>query len=216
LNSPIPATNNVYGAPGADLGHVDNSGDTYEPQFFSMGGRIGRVRYIAYMIGVTFLSGIAAMILAALFGGIFAAMSIKSVGLIIALMVVAYIPMLFAMFVVMIRRLNDMDQSGWLSILTLIPIVGFFVSLWMLFARGSEGSNKYGQAPTENSTAVVVVAWVLGVFGIIFFIGIMAAVSIPAYQDYVRKAKAAQQQQSSVQAPLVALADVRLTALRVV
>ena len=46
-----------------------------------------------------------------------------------------------------IRRFHDLDKSGWLVLLCLIPVVNFFVGLYMLFAKGTTGPNKYGPDP---------------------------------------------------------------------
>lgn len=37
---------------------------------------------------------------------------------------------------VAIRRLKDLGQSGWLILLTFVPLVNLFMSLWLLFAPG--------------------------------------------------------------------------------
>lgn len=44
---------------------------------------------------------------------------------------------LYFWFAVCTARLRDMGRSGWLALLTLIPIIGFVVALWLGFA-GSE------------------------------------------------------------------------------
>ena len=49
-----------------------------------------------------------------------------------------------------IKRLHDLDKSGWLYLLGIIPIVGFFFSLYLIFFKGTAGDNKYG-APNSGS-----------------------------------------------------------------
>ena len=44
---------NPYSAPDAELGGGDS--DTYDPSIFSFAGRIGRLRYLAYGVGIIFL-----------------------------------------------------------------------------------------------------------------------------------------------------------------
>lgn len=46
--------------------------------------------------------------------------------------------------------------------------------------------------PSSNRTGCIIVAIVIGVLGL-FVLGILAAIALPAYQDYVKRAKAAQQ-----------------------
>ena len=109
-----------------------------------------------------------------------------------ALMAVAailYIPMLAISFILCARRLNDLNHSGWWSVAMLVPFVNFLLGLYLLFAPGTAGSNNYGPAPSANTRGVVIAAWSIPVLSVV--IGIVAAVSIPAYQDYVKRAQAA-------------------------
>lgn len=48
-----------------------------------------------------------------------------------------------------VRRFHDLGKSGWFSALFLIPVVGFFVWLYLIFAAGNSGSNKYGDQPKD-------------------------------------------------------------------
>ncbi len=48
-----------------------------------------------------------------------------------------------------VRRLHDMNASGWWYLLTLVPIANFILFLVLLFKSGSEGPNLYGPDPKE-------------------------------------------------------------------
>ncbi len=37
----------------------------------------------------------------------------------------------------MVRRLHDLDKSGWYGLLLLIPLVGFFFLMYLIFDEGS-------------------------------------------------------------------------------
>lgn len=50
----------------------------------------------------------------------------------------------------MIKRINDFNKSGWLSLLTIIPYLGIIPGLIYLFIPGSKGVNKYGINPYIN------------------------------------------------------------------
>ena len=41
------------------------------------------------------------------------------------------------------RRLNDLNQSGWWCLILLVPFVSFFFSLYILFSRGTNGSQEH-------------------------------------------------------------------------
>jgi uncharacterized membrane protein YhaH (DUF805 family) len=178
---------NPYSMPQADL--VERAGDeTYMPKFFSLSGRIGRVRYLAYGIG----AGLLMIPVVALLGAIGALMGgSQGSGIGMVGVVIGYLLYLVAIWSQVARRLNDMGKSGWMGLLMLIPLVNIIFAFWLLLGRGDEGANEYGPAPAPNSTGVIVLACLLPV---IMIIGILAAVSLPAYQDYTARARAAQLQ----------------------
>lgn len=184
---------NPYQSPEAQLSTQTQS-EPNQSGVFSMTGRIGRLRYLAYFMCIYLVI----MLLVAIVS-IIAAVAIPALGennetaggiLGILMIFVIYVPMLFYGFVYAVRRLNDCGWSGWLSLLFIIPIANIVLGLILLFKRGDEGVNQYGAQPRPNSTAVKVAAF----FGLILpaTVGVLAAIALPAYQDYVQRAQAAQ------------------------
>ena len=57
---------------------------------------------------------------------------------------------------VSVRRLHDIDKSGWWLFIGLIPIVGAIWSLILMCTDGTSGPNQYGPDPkaTEEYVAV--------------------------------------------------------------
>lgn len=51
---------------------------------------------------------------------------------------------------VLVRRLHDVDKSGWWIFISLIPFIGAIWLLILLFTEGTPGSNEYGVNPKEN------------------------------------------------------------------
>ncbi|SHH04779.1 DUF805 domain-containing protein [Massilia sp. CF038] len=176
---------NPYNAPAADMSHGSEGVTTYEPKILALNGRIGRLRYLAY----SFVFGILAMFALGIIAAVTMAISPK---LMLGVVGVLYIPVFAVTFILARRRFNDMDRSGWFSLLLIIPFVNFFVSLWLLFGPGDQGENDFGLPPCKNSTGVVIGALSIPVFGVL--IGILAAIAMPAYQDYTMRARAAQMQ----------------------
>ncbi|MBA3053797.1 MAG: DUF805 domain-containing protein [Sphingomonadales bacterium] len=52
---------------------------------------------------------------------------------------------------VAVRRLHDQDKSGWLLLLVLIPILGWFALLVLMCLDGTRGPNRFGPDP-KNPT----------------------------------------------------------------
>ena len=49
-------------------------------------------------------------------------------------------------FPLAIRRLHDLNASGWYVLLTFVPF-GQLLILWLMFKKGTDGPNKYGPPP---------------------------------------------------------------------
>jgi uncharacterized membrane protein YhaH (DUF805 family) len=183
---------NLYSAPQADLSQVPAMDDSYEPKIFSFAGRIGRLRYLAYHLAVTMLIYMVAGALTALVS-VLSLDSAPNFGLIGVLGIIGFVAFFGAMMTATLtyvkRRLNDLDQSGWWGILMIIPFINFFFGLYLVFAPGTKGSNSYGPAPCKNSTGVIIGGML---FPLIFVVGILAAIALPAYKDYKDRAKAAE------------------------
>ncbi len=191
--------NNPYTAPTAVVDDIEGD-DTYMPKFFAVNGRIGRLRYIGYSWLAYFLLYIVFGVLGFIAAITFPMMIRNSHGGTPAFgvfaLILIYVPILAIMFIYTRRRLNDLDQTGWLSLLLIIPLIGFLFWLYLIFAPGTDSANRFGPAPSKQSNGAV---WVILIVVVtIVVIGILAAVAIPAYQQYQAKVHAArieQQQQ---------------------
>ena len=51
---------------------------------------------------------------------------------------------------VMVRRLHDVNKSGWMFLVALIPIAGAIWLLVLLCTEGDHGDNKYGPNPKNE------------------------------------------------------------------
>ena len=89
-----------------------------------------------------------------------------------------------------VQRLHDIGWSGWLWLVNFVPVVGSVFAILMLVVPGTQGANRYGAPPPPNSRGVIALAWCALLVPII---GIVAAISIPAYQDYVDTAQGMEQ-----------------------
>ena len=53
----------------------------------------------------------------------------------------------FPNLAVTIRRLHDTGRSGWFILLSLIPIIGYFIILYFTLCDSEELTNEYGPSP---------------------------------------------------------------------
>ena len=158
-----------------------------ELKVFTTNGRIGRRRCRAWSL-YPMLIMLAGMILAALG---FAITPVIGGLLIFA----AAITTLVVAVQIGVQRLHDMGWSGWLWLLSLVPIANLVIALLMVFMPGKEAANRYGAPPPPNSQAVKILAIGCIVLGVLS--GILSAVAIPSYQQYIEQAQQAQQQSGS-------------------
>ncbi len=163
-------SSNRYAAPRAAVSDIEGTQEYQEVRMWSASGRIGRLRYLAYTTGGGLLAGGVAVVLGGALGGF---------GMILALLV--YIAAIVFSIMIAIQRSHDMDWTGWTVLLTLIPLVGL---IW-IFKSGSAGVNAYGAPPPPNTTGVKILGLLLP---IVFVVGIVAAIAIPAYVEYARRA----------------------------
>jgi uncharacterized membrane protein YhaH (DUF805 family) len=162
---------NPYGAPRAAVRDTEE----FQPvRIFAVSGRLGRARYIVYSMVLTFLI----MAVAGLLGGLLGPAGV-------AVMAVGYIAMFVISIMLTIQRSHDFNMSGWFSLLALVPLVNLI--FW--FIPGTDGSNRFGAKTPPNSVLVLIGVWIVP---ILFIGGILAAVSIPAYQDYVKRSQTQQ------------------------
>jgi uncharacterized membrane protein YhaH (DUF805 family) len=164
--------NNPYRAPTADLSQVGAAGDFFQPRFFSTTGRLGRARYLAYLMGVWMLVTVVAVPVILLL----MVLSNVSRTLTIFLPSILSISAMALSFIAAKRRINDMNKSGWFALLLLIPFVNFAVGFWLLFCPGDKGANNFGPAPCRNNIGVTLACFGgIAVLAIVFLLASMAA-----------------------------------------
>ena len=171
---------NPYATPQVNVTRADEPEEFGEIKVFSASGRLGRVRYIGYSMGLTLVVMLAMLVLI-------------TVGVVVApdaaglVAVVGYLAMFVAMYVIVIllsiQRAHDMDSTGWLSLIIFVPLA----ALVFWFVPGTRGENRYGKPPPPNTGGAIVLACLP--IPLVFVFGILGAVAIPAYQDYTIRAQ---------------------------
>ena len=56
-------------------------------------------------------------------------------------------PLAVGSVMLQIRRLHDLDKSAWFVLLSAIPGVNLLFGLYLLFFKGTDGTNQYGYDP---------------------------------------------------------------------
>lgn len=115
--------------------------------YFSAKGRLRRLPYFLYSLGIGVL-----YLLIGLGLGMLMPEQEDQIGngtaiMIVLLILVFVILATYASFVLIIKRFHDLDKSGWMSLLMIIPMVNFFAGIYLLFFRGTDGPNQFGPPP---------------------------------------------------------------------
>ncbi|WP_374436271.1 DUF805 domain-containing protein [Inhella sp.] len=161
---------NQFAPPRAQVADMQSPEGVGELKLFSHQGRIGRLRYLAYITGAALLFQLLAV-------------GMGAIGPFIALL--GLIPYIWFTVITGIKRCHDINISGWWSITAIIPVIGL---IW-IFVPGSKSANRFGPPPPPNTLGIKLLGLILPG---IFVLGIVAAIALPAYQTYTAKARAAQ------------------------
>lgn len=51
-----------------------------------------------------------------------------------------------------VRRLHDIDKSGFFLLISFIPFIGGFILLFFMISEGTKGKNKYGDNPLKKKS----------------------------------------------------------------
>ena len=105
-------------------------------------GRIGRLKFLGLIV-VAYAVTIAAYAIALAVGFDTAAGEGGATAVALLLLAAGLAGLLISVSA-WVRRFHDLNQSGWMALLVLVPLVGFFMLLYLLFAPGTPGENRYG------------------------------------------------------------------------
>lgn len=133
---------------GLDLLFKDSSADkeaVFKELFFTSEGRLNRKSYIYRSF---FLSVVLCVVQGIL---TFAADTFGALDLLFS--IIAFVLGIFqlaANIMMGVRRLHDLDKCGWWMLLLIVPLVNLFFCLYLLFFKGTEGPNEYGDDPLQQ------------------------------------------------------------------
>ena len=173
------------------------------PSNLSANGRFGRLAYLGWSMLLGLVAGFIIVLLLMLMPSLFSPTTDPSTSVSIGMVVIGlafYIALVYFNFVFTIRRLHDRNHTGWMSLLMLIPFFNLLFFIYLCCAKGDAAANNYG-APHLTKTWEKILGWIYIILLPIAMLGLVAAIAISAYQDYVQRAKQAQIQMQQQQYP---------------
>ncbi|MCG8464803.1 MAG: DUF805 domain-containing protein [Xanthomonadales bacterium] len=171
---------NPYRAPSASFNAsaFDEAYDETPP--FSPAGRFGRLSYLAWSLVLGFVGGISMAVFMPVMFSLDATDADILAGMTSGGMLLAMIPMFVLGAIFGIRRLHDINKSGWWLLLFIVPIVNLILGLVLTFMPGSDGANDFGP-PRETRVWEKIFAWlyialiVLGIVAQVAMIGVLSS-----------------------------------------
>ena len=159
-----------YSAPNANLEADGLIKETDISSPFSPRGRFGRLSYIAWIGGVNIVLGVLEEVIQIT--------TLDLAGLSFPFPGVLFTVMSFIIgWIFMVRRLHDTDNSGWYSLIALIPVVNIAFILFLVFKSGTPGSNDFGPV-RETPTWETTFAWIF------IFLLVAAVVAVFAFPSF--------------------------------
>ena len=133
---------------GLNLLFKDSSADkeaVFKELFFTSKGRLNRKSYIYRSIFLSLVLFVVQGVLT------FAANTIGALELLFAVVAFGFSLFGFVSNIMMdVRRLHDLDLSGWWMLLLCVPLINLFFAIYIYFFKGTEGPNQYGDDPLQS------------------------------------------------------------------
>ena len=150
---------------------------------FSFTDRLGRVRYIGYSMALGIVTFVALMLSLVVIAAIAGEQSVL-VALLATVMGVAatVVSVMFA-----IRRLHDMNLTGWIALVSLVPLLNLLFTVALMLVPGTKGENRFGPQTPPNGTGAILLACLAPLP--VFVFGIVASIGVPAFEDYTARAQ---------------------------
>ncbi|AOA57128.1 DUF805 domain-containing protein [Acinetobacter larvae] len=162
-----------------------NAAPLADDAFLSAQGRFGRRSYLAWNVVVTLL-GILAMIVSIIplrlspNNSSIAQLPESSLWVFASISVLISATVCYFFFIFSIRRLHDLNRSGWLSLCYLLPIINVIFALYLLCVAGQPEDNPYGQPrPAKMWESIVSLVYVI-VLAIGIVLSIIALINQPS------------------------------------
>lgn len=141
-----------YAPPRATVG--DELPEYATLKVFTIHGRIGRLRYLAWTLVLTLALLVAGGIISTVSFAVATASPVLGTLIGVVLGLALFVALVWVSVQIGVQRLHDLGWSGWLYFLNLVPLVNSVFPILLLVLPGNAGANQYGAPPPRNSTAV--------------------------------------------------------------
>jgi len=159
---------NPYAPPRARVQDTSAHAEEYcELTPWTVQGRIGRLRFVAWIFVLMLAVAVPVAIITAIFG--------EDSALGDVLVLILGLGTFYFGMCMQGKRLHDMNYSAWFLLILFIPIIGTILSIVTLFWPGNEGENDYGPPAPPNSSWVKFLSGLFIAAIVISILGIIAA-----------------------------------------
>ena len=100
-----------------------------------MKGRYNRSRYVWMTLGISLVTYALAFLVGIIMGTEESASAIGGIMGLVSSIVLAFVT---------VKRLHDLDRPGWHYWLLLVPFYNIYLSIVLLFVKGTPGANRFG------------------------------------------------------------------------
>ena len=128
--------------------------------FFNPRGRFSRETFLVTFAGLMLFTAITSPLL-------YKMCRLFLPTIIINLLMVAYVVyIIYATVVLCIKRLHDLNLTGWISILSLLYPLSLLFFAYLCIKKGNDESNNYGEQPLNYAGPAFILYFCYGLFGL--------------------------------------------------
>ena len=118
--------------PAAGTSYVDAVVDTAKKSFTGRMSKLDYLLFIVPMLVISYLLSLPSFILP-----------------ILSILSIISLAFILPSFACTARRLHDLNMTGWLSLLMIIPIINILLAVYLCITDGQKEANQFGAPPAE-------------------------------------------------------------------
>ncbi|OTG69477.1 hypothetical protein B9T25_02605 [Acinetobacter sp. ANC 4470] len=163
--------NSQESAPFFSRPQLTNTDNPLSPQ--GRFGRLSSIGWYAFIHLITFFATIALSLTMGIFNLNSLSMDNQFINTLTGItglgFVIILVLYLYFLMVITVRRLHDMNRSGWFVLLFMLPLLNILLGLYLLFGSGTAGINSYGP-PRATPVWEKILAWLMIILMLLSFL----------------------------------------------